>query len=327
MPKAFLNCIAACLFVTPCLADEMIGVQTMAADTASSERALSLSVWYPAQAGGTLEDIGRNAVFTGSSAFRDAPVSDKVSPLIIVSHGGLRSADESGAWVSARLAKAGFVVVEVNAPRPRRANDAVDEIWRRPQDVSRTLDTILDDPTWSSVIDRDRISVVGYALGGTAAVALVGGVFESGAFAQTCETVGNGPDCAWFAAQNVSLASVEKAALERSHRDPRISAAVAIDPEYPNSFLSDSLETLDGSLLVIDLAGDDNLWSGTAMANGPGVKISNATSYDGFSICTEQGKAILIDDGGNPDLCGTTAANRDRVHQEIANQISGFLAQ
>lgn len=299
----------------------------MATDAISSERPLSLSVWYPAQAGGTLEDIGRNAVFTGSSAFRDAPVSDRVSPLIIVSHGGLRSANESGAWVSARLAKAGFVVVEVNAPRPRRADEAVNEVWRRPEDVSRALDTILDDPTWSSVVDESRISVVGYALGGTAALALVGGEFESGAFAQTCDTVGKGPDCAWFAAQNVSLASVEKEALERSHRDPRIRAAVAIDPEYPNSFLSESLETLDGSLLVIDLGGDNSLWPDNTMANGPRVQIPNATSYDGFSICTEQGKAILVDDGGNPDLCGTGATNRDRVQQEIANQINVFLAQ
>jgi predicted dienelactone hydrolase len=80
------------------------------------ERPLSLSIWYPSEEQPT-GTIGGNPVFEGASAVPDAPFPEDAFPLVVLSHGGLRSATDSGAWLSSSIARAGYVVVEVNAPR------------------------------------------------------------------------------------------------------------------------------------------------------------------------------------------------------------------
>ncbi|MGL4557997.1 MAG: alpha/beta hydrolase family protein, partial [Afipia sp.] len=107
-------------------------------------------------------------------ALRDAPITQGQFPLILVSHGGLRSAEDSGAWLSSALARSGRIVVEVNGPRPGTGAEAVNEIWRRAHQLSRALDAILSDPEWADHIDPDDVSVVGFALGGTAALEVAG---------------------------------------------------------------------------------------------------------------------------------------------------------
>ncbi|MFW2541248.1 hypothetical protein ACN2XU_01305 [Primorskyibacter sp. 2E107] len=91
-------------------------------------------------------------------AVRNAPPPAQPLPLIVPSHGGLRSAVDSGAWLDAALAEAGGLVVEVNAPRPRDASQATAEIWQGPTDISRTLDSLLGSADWAGRIDPGRIA-------------------------------------------------------------------------------------------------------------------------------------------------------------------------
>lgn len=319
--------LALYLSVTPGLAGDVIGVRSVDAAGAPG-RPLALTVWYPAGMGGRREEIGANAVFAGTSARRDAPVADGTYPLVVLSHGGLRSAADSGSWLSARLAKQGFLVVEVNGPRPRRADRALDEIWRRPEDLSRALDLIVSVPAWASHIDRSRIAVVGYALGATAAIALSGGKFETSAFVQTCDGSESGPDCAWFTSQGVSLTSVSKEDLERARRDPRITAAVAVSPEYVDVFAPKSLAVLGNPLLLVTLGNRD---TPPNMPEAPRrisrIVIPNASISDGFPRCTTAGEAILTEDGGDPALCRRGPVTRAEVHRMIAAEIGSFLTR
>ncbi|MBK0328133.1 hypothetical protein I5535_12625 [Rhodobacteraceae bacterium F11138] len=325
MLKSISSLLVVCLCATAGIAEVRVGVQTLATHGGDDPRPLSLSVWYPAQEGGSLENVGGNAVFIGQPAYRDAAAAPGPFPLILLSHGGLRSAAESGAWLSGRLAQAGFVVVEVNGPRPNSAIEAVDEIWRRPQDVSHALDRILQDPDWSAIVDPARIAVAGHALGGTAALALAGVAFDADAFANSCRTVKSGPDCGWYAAQGVSLTSVDAKALKHAHRDPRIGTAIAIDPEYAEILLVPRLDAVDADIRLLELGAqdrdllDDN--------NLPLAVIEGATRFDAFPVCTENGKYILAEDGGDAALCGTGPTKRARIHDEIADQISAVLRQ
>jgi len=261
----------------------------------------------------------------GRPAYRDAPAAPGTFPLVLLSHGGLRSAPNSGAWLGEELADAGFMVVEVNGPRPRSADEAVDEIWRRPQDISHALDRILDDPGWSAVVDETRIAVAGYALGGTAALALAGGEFDADAFVRTCELFDNGPDCAWYAGHGVSLTSVDEEALERSHRDPRINAAIAIDPEYVGVVLPHGLRSSDADVLMVGF--DDNDPSVIQDHDWRVALITAATRCDAFPVCTERGGEILAEEGGDTALCDDDPADRSRIHSEIANHIVSFLGK
>ncbi|SET98344.1 alpha/beta hydrolase family protein [Paracoccus homiensis] len=319
MLKAIPTLLVACLCAAPAFAEPIVGVQIAAAHDDDNLRNLSLSVWYPAQEGGSPEDVGGNAVFIGQPAYRDAVMAPGPYPLVLLSHGGLRSAPDSGAWLSGRLAEKGFIVVEVNGPRPNSAKAAVNEIWQRPLDVSRALDWLLRDPSWSSAIDQSRIATVGYALGGTAALSLAGGMFDADAFAMACAADADGPDCAWYAAQGVSLATIDQERLEQPYRDPRIGTAIAINPEYADVFFAPSLKAQGSQPRVIWLGARDH---GQADTIGlPHTMVEIATGYDAFPLCTPKGRFILAEDGGDAALCDSDPTARAHIHDEIAERL------
>ncbi|MCW1934841.1 alpha/beta hydrolase family protein [Pararhodobacter zhoushanensis] len=303
-----LSASAAC-------ADQATGVTTVV--DRHADRPLTMTLWYPGT-GGMAEDVGGNAVFTGVTGARDAAVAMESLPVVLVSHGGLRSAADSGAWLSAGLARAGYLAVEINAPRAPSAVQGVNEIWQRPADMTRALDALTRDPEWSARIDPARIATVGFALGGTAALALAGGRVDPEAYRQSCTPPQSGPDCGWFAAQGVALASVDGPALASPRRDPRIGSVVALAPELVGVF-ADALSTVAVPSLILSL-GDAQ--SGTGAV--PQVTLA-ATVFDGFATCTPAGPAILREEGGDPALCGGSPSARDAAHAAILAAVLRFL--
>lgn len=129
--------LALILVAGPSLGQTVPGLAHLR-DTSEDARPLSVSIWYPSEekASGT---VGGTPVFVGVAAAPNAEFTQSALPLVVVSHGGLRSATDSGAWLSSSIARAGFVVAEINAPRPDNAAVALNEIWQRPQDISRAI--------------------------------------------------------------------------------------------------------------------------------------------------------------------------------------------
>ena len=303
----------------PCVAEPVPGLALLADDPAQ-HRPLSLSIWHPATAGVAMQ-MGGNAVFAGIPAQRDASVAGGPFPLVLLSHGGLRSAADSGAWLGALLAAQGFLAVEINAPPPETAQAAVDEIWRRPRDISRALDLMLADPHWAAYVDPARISVVGFALGGTAALTLAGADFDAVRYGRACAgPKPAGPDCAWLAAQDVSLNTVDPAGLARMRRDRRVASAIAIAPEYLSAFQGKG--DADGAPVLILSLGQEAAPNGP---HGPRAVIPDAQPFDAFALCTDAAPQILLAEGEDPALCGTGKAARARIHQQITEVIGGFL--
>ncbi|BCS89433.1 alpha/beta hydrolase family protein [Pseudodesulfovibrio sediminis] len=289
-------------------------------------RALELSIWYPVE-DGILEavEVGGNAVFMGAKAALDVPFSGGTYPLVLVKHGGLRSANDSGSWLCAPLARVGFIVVEINGQRPDNAASATNEIWQRPNDISRALDLLTALPKWAEHIDRSKIFVVGFALGGTAALAISGGQFDVQRYIHSCDD-GNihGPDCAWYAAQNVPLSQVDQKQLAVPRHDPRIAAAVTINPEYTKTFV-DGAAAIDIPTLLIYLG---NKGQPNDVIRGPSIQevtVPAANIFDGFSICTGDGSKILFAEGGDPRICGTSEKTRESIHRWVVGKIKAFL--
>lgn len=313
-------------FASPVFADQPVGVASVNVLGDDQMRPLSLSLWYPGD-GGTPEDVGANAVFTGVAAGRDAALPEDRLPVVFVSHGGLRSAADSGAWLTAALARAGYLAIEVNAPRPATAAVAVDEIWQRPNDVSRALDAVLSDPIWSERVDQSRISVVGFALGGTAALVLGGGEIDPDAFVGSCTEAAAGPDCGWYQAQKVTLGSVDRAALVQPRRDARAGSIVAVAPEYIDA-LSGGISSIDVPAFIVSL-GSDAMPQAAAQPIGVTQQaiFPDAVVSDAFQVCTPAGPAILAEDGGDPALCGLSTQARQQTHGAVANAIVTFLEE
>lgn len=294
------------------------------AGPAGQARPLSLSIWYPSAAAATGR-FGGTAVFDGTAVAADAPVPEGMRPLVLISHGGLRSASNSGAWLGVALAEAGMLVAEVNAPRPETAGQAVNEIWQRPRDIRRALDMILQDPAWAARVDPGRIAVVGFALGGTAALSVSGAGLDADAYARACDGPprAEAPDCGWYAARGANLGQVDRSGIAAAGRVPQITAAVALEPEYRSAFRVPAGAAGVPTLLLV-LGAPQPVPPGLAQAGS--AAIPGATAADAFPACTEAGPRILRAEGEDPALCGASREARAAVHAAIAGRIRAFLA-
>lgn len=312
--------IAFCLGSFPCFAETSAGFADLT-DLSEAERPLALSIWYPSEGHATTA-IGGNAVFLGEPAVPAAPLPTEPLPLIVVSHGGLRSAADSGAWLSSSIAKAGFIVAEINAPRPESASIAVNEVWRRPQDISRAVDRILSDANWGKLIDQDSISAVGFALGATAALSVAGAKLDVNHYMRSCdiEAPFSGPDCGWYASQGVTLTQTNQDGLAGLRHDPRITSAVAIEPEY--------LAVLDIALsdtkhLLVSLGNGDEIPN--MASNISSVEVADSSAIDAFAACTDAGPSILEEDG-DASICGPSKERREGIHQRVTKIVTSFLS-
>ncbi|WP_121062682.1 alpha/beta hydrolase family protein [Chachezhania antarctica] len=321
--KPFLSLsLALILAATPCLAETAPGIAHLQ-DASVTERPLSLSIWYPSGDPASAT-IGGNIVFEGVSAAPEAPFPGDARPLVVVSHGGLRSAADSGAWLSSSMAQAGYVVVEVNVPRPDNAANALTEIWQRPGDIRRAIDLVLADATWGPRIDEGRVAVAGFALGATAALSVAGADMDVARYMRACAADGPtvGPDCGWYAAQGVDVSDTSEERLEGLARDPRVSSVIALNPEYPAAL---GTAPADVHALRISL-GTPDAASGDAQV-GHAVVIPEATVFDAFPVCTAAGPDILAEDGGDPSICGVSTAVRQSIHRQVSGAIISFLTR
>ncbi|HXV22651.1 MAG TPA: hypothetical protein VED46_00160 [Alphaproteobacteria bacterium] len=189
---------------------EMVGVTTMTINVPDTDRVLNVTLWYPAKASGTSVRVGDNSVFEGVEGQQDAPIADGPLPIILVSHGGIRAAPNHSNWIGSRLAAQGLMAAVVRGPTlgQRDADIAMQEIWRRPADLSATLSALENDPKWSDHLDREKVGAVGFFLGGTSVLSLVGANLDADQFMRSCDEGGIGVDCAWFA-ENASICVIQ----------------------------------------------------------------------------------------------------------------------
>lgn len=306
-----------------------VGVSSMIRPEANFGRGVSMTIWYPAQTGGGASElVGRNAVFEGTPAQREAsPIPGKL-PLVLLSHGGRRSSEQSGAWLAGRLAEGGYIVAEVSGQRPRDPATALGEIWRRPAELGQALDLLLNDPDWQMRIDETRVAVAGVALGGTAAMMLAGGMIDEGAYERNCWTAHPSTDCEWFASGGIDPASVDPQALTLSRQDPRVRAVLAIAPEYLAEFRAASLAERDARMTIFGL--DQPAPGEARLAAQAGIEVlplEGADLYDLFALCTPGGAKLLEEEGGDPALCGSTAEERSAVHDQLAESALDVLGR
>ena len=311
-----------------------VGVRSMTVLAPERGVRLDVSVWYPAGAGGTAVRVGDNAVFDGAPARQHAAVADGSFPVVLLSHGGLRSAPASGAWIASRLATEGFVVAVPRPPRLEgaRVKDAPEELWLRPADLSATLTAVENDPTLRSRLDTKAVGVLGFQLGGTAALALIGARINGQRYARSCDRGPSGIDCAWFASNGIDLHGVDVAHVERSNRDRRIHAAVAVDPELNAYFDPASLMAISVPVQLINLGGAGAIRPGleaSSLARAiPGATydtVEDAIDSSSFNLCKPQGAAILLQEGGDAALCHDGRRSRPDVHALLAQMTASFF--
>ena len=151
------------------------------------DRVLPLRIWYPATAPAGASPVTYSAHLTGEQgqpdaaftvpgiAYADAPAAGSHYPLIVLSH-GWNNDPVMLSWLGENLATKGYVVV---APEHRDP-----PIWDRSKGpsglVQRPIDIVgclsaLRAGMLGSLIDLDRIGLVGYSYGGYGVLQVAGG--------------------------------------------------------------------------------------------------------------------------------------------------------
>ncbi|MEO1092260.1 MAG: dienelactone hydrolase [Pseudomonadota bacterium] len=317
------------------VAGESVGVTTLQVAAPDRGRELAVTLWYPADPGGTAVLHGDTPVFEGTEALAEAPVAGGPFPLVLVAHGGMRSAPHLSGWIGAGLAANGVLAAVVHPPRlgPDDAAIAVQEIWKRPADLSAVLTALETDPDWSAHIDADRVGGVGFFLGGTSVLTLAGAEIDAVRYARSCDDAGAGMDCAWLAESGVDLDEVDLAPLGRSQHDPRVRTVVAVDPELTESFAVESVASIDVPVEIINLGSPGTIMRGLDASGIVGVvpdlsytTVADATPFSAFSVCKPRGPAILADETGSDALCRERGeTSREAIHATLAAMIVDAL--
>lgn len=345
--QTFYAAALAAAMATPSFAAE-VGVRQISIAAAPTDhgRDLHVSVWYPAEGGGEPVMVGANMVFRGAPAVPDATPAKGRFPLVVLSHGSGSRVQGMG-WLATELAKAGFVVAGPNHPGTTSGYSTpgdTPKLWQRTADLSAVIDRLTGDGQWQGLVDADRIGVVGFSLGGTAAMLSAGARADLEAYARYCDDYDKW-DCAWYAggigyvndAQvklgKVNLRAIDKALFEQSNLDRRIRSAVLVDPGLAQAYDARSLKDISIPMSFINLGSAGTVPPGVfadelaaLTPNGTYAAVADSVHYSFLPECREGAAEILRSSGEEEPICEDGGARpRADIHAELVRLIRGDL--
>jgi predicted dienelactone hydrolase len=256
---------------------------------------------------------------------QNAPVAAGAFGVIVVSHGGggmaLLHRD-----LAIALASQGYVVAAPTHPRGKGNDISGVGVWvGRPRQVSRVIDTVLEDGQLGPNIERRRIGVVGHSNGGYTALAVAGAQPSTSAVAAHCR---EHPDDARFC--SFGGAAVREANRDVGHipelRDPRVGSIVLMAPNTA-PFTDDALAKVTVPVLVYAGEKDDltrvRYHADRLVRALPQVECVLVKGAGHFSFIASFPMALKIVAGeGARDPDGF---DRDAFHEVMNHEIVGFF--
>jgi predicted dienelactone hydrolase len=191
------------------------------------------------------------------------PVTDQPQPLVIISH-GLNSDRESYAYLAQHLASYGFAVAVPEHPgsnkqqlqallegRSREVAEPL-EFLDRPLDIQFLLDSLQSlaetDVQFQGKLDFERVGIIGQSFGGYTSLVTAGAPLSFSNLAQNCGRELN-------TTLNISLGlqcQAQRLLPEQYElSDPRIKAAIAINPITSGVFGPDSLGQIKIPVMMV----------------------------------------------------------------------------
>lgn len=333
------------LMATPAVSETPAGFVPLSINTDLQKTPVDIEgwhdggVWYPAGGGGKLTTM-ENPVFYGTPQLDGADIADGKYPLILVSH-GMGGNIFSISWLTAGLAQKGAIVVSVNHPASTTFDMDMTRMmdhWTRAQDLSAALDMVLADERFSGHIDTNHIYVTGFSYGGWTALSMAGLTANVEGLADYCDRMINeSGHCREMAQAQVNLHAFDPAIWDKSYKDPRISAAVGIDPALHFDLTVKNTENLVDDILLIGLGqGEDRLRdtdfseTGTNFASLlPNAEIETiipASHFSALLVCKPNGAQILKEEGEEYPACDDPeGSDRQAVHNIMLDRIADFL--
>ncbi|OYD91530.1 hypothetical protein CDG76_26945 [Nostoc sp. 'Peltigera membranacea cyanobiont' 210A] len=241
----------------------------------------------------TLNDLSRQRRFPADIYL---PTAQTPRPIIVISH-GLGSDRTSFAYLAEHLASYGFVVAVPEHPGSNSQQiqallagiaDRVTnprELIDRPLDIKFLLDELTrlskSNSTFSGRLNLEQVGVVGQSFGGYTALALAGAKINFEQLKADCPALEN--------TLNVSLLlqclAVNLPNAQYNLSDPRIKAAIAIDPVVSSIFGQASLSQIKIPVMIV---------SGSSDTVAPAL----TEQIEPFTWLTTQNKYLALINGG-----------------------------
>ena len=318
-------------------ASEHIGFKRIHYDIQDG-RPLDIAVWYATNNRQNSITIADNAIFDGSEVIADAvpEVKNTKSPLILLSH-GYGGSWRSLSWLAHALATKGYIVAAPNHPGTTGFDQNTEQsakLWLRPQDLSKTIDALAENQTFSNIINLNQISAIGHSLGGWSVIALSGARFDTESFKKDCNKYSYLKACHLIS--ELGLANSE---LNKNMSDPRIKAFVSLDAGLTRGFTIESLQKIKIPSLIIGAGvdiGDTNtqLESGYVQeflpkSSSTYIIIPDAMHFSFIQICKSNAIDILNQEKEREGIICKDGGSRDRseIHREITHLIVDFLSK
>ncbi|WP_246660321.1 dienelactone hydrolase [Rhizobium sp. FKL33] len=327
----FYSALAALLMPLHCAAaGDFVGVRQITIRSDERGRDLAVTIWHPADAGGTAVTLGESRFFNGTSAILDAPITRGKHPLILLSHGaGLGGTPDAVSWIAAPLAEHGFIVAAPIHPGNGGAYRSAAEtmkLWLRPGDISATLTALEKHSLFGKHLETGKIGALGLSMGGSTILALAGARIDPNRLANYCDgDVTNASLCGWVRQSGVDLHEMDMRTADRDNRDKRITFAMAIDPAPVDVFQSTTFSTISIPLVLVNL-GSPGTISRTTLASGIAKAMSkssysvieHASHYSMFGVCKpETTAATVIEQIGEPICSDGTGQSRVQIHEQL----------
>jgi predicted dienelactone hydrolase len=342
---ASLTLYAVASAVTPWTAGErhLSTTTPSAAVRNHGDGTLRITLWYPSTAPDQEVDIGPpgGAIFIAGRTAADAPFADDARhPLILVSHGFGGTARQM-TWLTAGLARAGYIVIGVDHPGANGIDGVTAEgayvPWERAGDLKAALDYVLADPKLAAHVDTSRIGVAGFSLGGYTSLLEVGAHSDFAQLRAFCagpnrDAICN-PQLEYPHPMQTEQTAAEPAMaplIAREHddlHDPRVKAAFLIAPAAIQGLDFDSLRRIR-TPVAIALGDADpiappktNGEFAAKLVQGATIDIlPNVRHYDFLSECAPAGLVYA-----KPYCTDLSDVSRSASHERVERDAVAFF--
>ncbi|WP_413988870.1 alpha/beta hydrolase family protein [Labrys okinawensis] len=322
------------------VASDDVGVRQITAPSKERGIDLDVTVWYPASSGGKSVTLGESMFFVGTPAMLDAPISDGKFPLILLSHGaGLAGNPQALSWIALPLAKQGFVVAAPTHPGntgPNRSATETMKLWRRPADISETLNAMDQDAFFKEHLEHDKVGALGLSMGGSTALAIAGARVDPKRLAGYCDTdVLNPSLCEWVRQSGVDLHAMDMRSAARDNRDTRFRFVMAIDPAPVDVFEFNSFSRISIPVELVNLGRPGKIpltaqaaKIARAIPNATYFTIEDASHYSMFAECKPGAPGLAeAEKVGDPICMDGGGRQRRDIHRELIDMVTAAFSR
>lgn len=297
----------------------------------NNDRKLETAIWYPSNEKSD-ETFSQNILFYGFKSKKNAQIKKGKYPLIIFAHGTTGNV-RNLSWLANNLAK-NNIILAANHPGYTSKNSSpktVLRVWNQAKDIKYLITYALNS-NLKQYIDKDKIYVLGFSLGGYSALALSGAKLDMSTYKDFCEKYED-EACKYF---KNAISIIDEDYLNNAKqdlKDNRINASISLAPGLVQNMTNKSLENINIPSLIIGAQLDHNVPVETVIkskikhfsTNIQYHEIKDASHFSFMQICTNKASVILKEENAEFICKDGKNKKREEIHKETRDLIESFL--